>query len=111
MAVKIYVGNLPYKLSDSELKDLFGRFGMVESATIITDHHSGKSRGFAFVEMAKHSEACQAVRSLNGKEVLGRKLKVREAHSRKDKMSGPAGQSFHFGMRRGTRPGSLRRNF
>ena len=68
MAVKIYAGNLSNKLSDSKLECLFGQFEMVECAKPVMDHHAGKSRGFAFVEMTQPTEAYQAIRSLNGKD-------------------------------------------
>lgn len=79
MGKKIYVGNLSYNMDDQSLADLFSQFGTVESARIITDRESGRSKGFAFVEMASDSEAATAIEKLNGTEQLGRNLNVSEA--------------------------------
>ena len=79
--MKMYVGNLPWSVGDSELNELFGEFGTVESASVVTDRESGRSRGFGFVEMGQ-SEAQQAMAKLNGHTVEGRQLKVNEAQSK-----------------------------
>ncbi len=85
---KLYVGNLPYNFGDAEVKKLFTPFGQVLSAKVVTDAASGKSKGFAFVEM-NDGEATAALEQLNGTEVGGRSLKVDEAQPRRDGGGGP----------------------
>lgn len=80
--MNIYVGNLPYGLSDSELRDAFANFGEVSSVKILSDRETGRSRGFGFVEMPNQAEAEAAVANLNGKDVGGRPLRVNEARPR-----------------------------
>jgi len=80
---KLYVGNLPYNFGDAEVKKLFQPFGEVLSAKVITDSASGRSKGFAFVEM-NDGEATAAREQLNGSDVGGRALKVDEAQPRRD---------------------------
>lgn len=80
--MNIYVGNLSYSLSESELRDAFENFGAVSSAKILTDRETGRSRGFGFVEMPNQAEAEAAVANLNGKDVGGRPLRVNEARPR-----------------------------
>ncbi|MFC1654191.1 RNA recognition motif domain-containing protein [Myxococcota bacterium] len=77
--MKIYVGNLNYDTNDETLMTLFKEFGEVESAKVITDKYSGRSRGFGFVEMPESGDAQKAIEALNGREVDGRSLKVNEA--------------------------------
>jgi len=77
--MKIYVGNLNYDTNDETLLTLFKEYGEVESAKVITDKYSGRSRGFGFVEMPDSGEAQKAIEALNGHEVDGRTLKVNEA--------------------------------
>lgn len=79
MGKKIYVGNLSYNMDDQSLGDLFAAFGTVESAKVIMDRDTGRSKGFAFVEMASDSEAATAIEKLNGTEQLGRSMNVSEA--------------------------------
>lgn len=79
MGKKIYVGNLSYSLDDQSLADVFADFGAVESARIVTDRETGRSKGFAFVEMSTDDEAATAISKLNGVEVMGRALNVSEA--------------------------------
>lgn len=81
--MKLYVGNLPFSHNDFALEDLFSPFGEVSSAQVIIDHHSGRSRGFGFVEMVNSQEAQKAQQALNGCTVEGRDLVVNEA--RQDK--------------------------
>lgn len=81
---KIYVGNLPYEMDDNQLRELFSEFGEVQSASVITDKFSGKSRGFGFVELGD-SEAEKAVAERNGFDLQGRKLVVNEARPREEK--------------------------
>ena len=82
MSKKIYVGNMSYDTNDSSLNQLFSEFGEVVSTKIIEDRDSGRSKGFAFVEMVNDDEALKAISSLNGKEVNGRELKVNEAQDK-----------------------------
>jgi len=79
MAKKLYVGNLPYNTTADDLKSQFSQAGSVESATVITDRMSGRSKGFGFVEMATEEEAAKAIEMFNGKETEGRALTVNEA--------------------------------
>ena len=81
----IYVGNLPYQLTDVELDELFAEFGSVLNARVITDKYSGRSKGFGFVEMPNQEEAEEAIKQLDGKEVSGRNIKVNEAKPREDR--------------------------
>lgn len=83
--MNIYVGGLPYSLTERELEELFAEFGVVSSARIITDRDTRRSKGFGFVEMPNQAEAEEAVRQLEGKEVDGRNLKVNEAKPREDR--------------------------
>ncbi|HQZ82486.1 MAG TPA: RNA-binding protein [Pyrinomonadaceae bacterium] len=77
--MKLYVGNLSFNTSNQDLSDLFGAIGTVESANVIEDRETGRSRGFGFVEMASQADGENAISQLNGKEVDGRELKVNEA--------------------------------
>ena|SRR3989344_2619512 len=79
MAKKLYIGGLPYKTTDDELRDLFSKAGAVSSATVIKDKISGRSRGFGFVEYDSDSDAEKAIEMFNGKEFDGRNLTVNEA--------------------------------
>jgi RNA recognition motif-containing protein len=85
MAKNIYVGNLPYNMSDESLQDVFNPFGEVTSARVIKDKFTSRSRGFGFVEMANDDEADKAIAELNGKSIDGRDLKVSEARPREDR--------------------------
>jgi len=80
--MRIYVGNLNYDTNDESLLALFKEYGQVESAKVVTDKYSGRSRGFGFVEMPDSAEAQKAIEALNGQEVDGRTLKVNEARPR-----------------------------
>jgi RNA recognition motif-containing protein len=79
---KIYVGNLSFNMSDHDLNALFAEHGAVNSATIITDRETNRSRGFGFVEMENDAEAMQAIQAINDKEIDGRSLNVSEARPR-----------------------------
>lgn len=83
--MKIYVGNLPYGVSDSELAELFAEFGEVADATLIKDRQTGESKGFGFVEMPDNSQADQAIKALNDTNLKGRDIKVNQARPRSDK--------------------------
>ena len=82
--MNIYVGNLPYQLTEEELKETFEEFGEVESAKIIMDKYSGRSKGFGFVEMPNDEEAKQAIESMNDVDVKGRNIRVNQARERND---------------------------
>jgi RNA recognition motif-containing protein len=82
--MNIYVGNLPYGISENELQNAFAKFGSVTSVKIIMDKATGRSKGFAFVEMANSSEGNQAIKSLNETELSGRNIKVNEARPREE---------------------------
>lgn len=79
MGKKIYVGNLPFSATDQFLSDTFAKFGTVESAKIITDRDTGRSKGFGFVEMSSEAEAAEAIAKLNGTDYEGRAMTVNEA--------------------------------
>ena len=97
MSTKLYVGNLAFQTTSEELQSLFAQAGTVESASIVEDRMTGRSRGFAFVEMSTAEEANAAIEQLNGKEVGGRALKVNEAKPRENRGGGGRG----FGGNRG----------
>jgi RNA recognition motif-containing protein len=99
MSKRLYVGNLSWGTTEDSLKNLFSQFGKVDSASIITDRQTGRSRGFGFVEM---ENADEAVHQLNGKEFQGRHIKVSEATGRKPKSVGDYGHSGYGGQDEGT---------
>ena len=88
MGKRLYVGNLSYSLRTEELKDVFAEAGEVVYAKVVTDQESGRSKGFAFVEMATDDQAAEAIEKLNGREVGGRALKVTEANPRPERPAG-----------------------
>ena len=88
MGKKLYVGNLAYGVTDSTLLQLLEAHGTVQSAQVIMDRDTGRSKGFGFVEMGSDAEAQAAIQALNGKEVEGRALTVNEARPREDRPSG-----------------------
>ena len=100
MSMKLYVGNISFNTSNQDLNDLFGAIGTVESANIIEDRETGRSRGFGFVEMASQAEGENAIAQLNGKEVDGRALKVNEAKPQENR-SGGGGRGGYGGGNRG----------
>jgi RNA recognition motif-containing protein len=83
--MKLYVGNLSFQTSSYELEELFGSIGTVESASVVEDRETGRSRGFGFVEMASKEDGEKAIEEFNGKEVNGREIKVNEAKPREDR--------------------------
>ncbi len=91
MSMKLYVGNLSFNTSNQDLSDLFAPFGTVESANIVEDRETGRSRGFGSVEMSSKSEGEEAISSPNGKEVDGRSLTVNEAKPREARAGGGGG--------------------
>src|SRR6185369_14528525 len=88
MSTKLYVGNLAFQTTSQELQSLFAEAGKVESASVVEDRMTGRSRGFAFVEMSTADEANSAIEQFNGKEVGGRALKVNEAKPRENRSGG-----------------------
>ena len=104
MSMKLYVGNLSFQTSSNDLQELFAQAGTVESASVVEDRDTGRSRGFGFVEMATKEEGETAISQLNGKEVGGRSLTVNEARPREDRGNrGGGGGRGGFGGGRGGR--------
>ncbi len=99
MSMKLYVGNLAFATSSQELQELFAQAGTVQSASVIEDRDTGRSRGFGFVEMASKEEGEAAIAQLNGKEINGRALNVNEAKPRENR--GGGGGRGGFGGNRG----------
>jgi RNA recognition motif-containing protein len=99
MGTKLYVGNLSFRTTSDELRDAFAAVGTVESASVIEDRDTGRSRGFAFVEMATPEEAAKAIEEFNGKDFGGRNLTVNEAKPRADR--GGRGGGYGGGGGRG----------
>ena len=91
MSTKLYVGNLSFNTSTEDLEKMFSEFGTVQSTNIIEDRETGRSRGFAFVELSSKEEAQNAISSLNGKEIDGRELTVNEAKPREERSGGGGG--------------------
>ncbi|MBA2733658.1 MAG: RNA-binding protein [Acidobacteria bacterium] len=85
MSMKLYVGNLSFQTSSEDLQELFGQAGTVESASVVEDRETGRSRGFGFVEMASDEEGKAAIEKFNGQEINGRSLNVNEARPREDR--------------------------
>src|SRR3982751_2387864 len=85
MSMKLYVGNLSFQTSGEDLQQLFSQAGTVESASVVEDRETGRSRGFGFVEMSTSEEGQAAIQQFDGKEVNGRNLKVNEARPREDR--------------------------
>lgn len=92
MGRKLYVGNLPYRLRDSDLQDMFAEHGTVDSAQVIMDRDTGRSKGFGFVEMSSDQEAQAAISALNGRDLEGRSLTVNEARPREEGGGGGGGR-------------------
>ena len=97
MGKKLFVGNLPFSATDQTIKEAFSRCGTVESAKIITDRDTGRSKGFGFVEMSSDAEASDAISKLNGTELDGRAMSVSEAKPQAPREGGRGG----FGGRSG----------
>jgi RNA recognition motif-containing protein len=93
MSSKLYVGNLSFRTTQQDLEELFRQSGQVDSVNLVTDRETGRSRGFGFVEMSTKEEAQAAIRSLDGKEVGGRSLKVNEAKPKEDRGGFGGGRS------------------
>ena len=109
MGNKLYVGNLPFSATDDSLREMFGQAGQVESARIITDRDTGRSKGFGFVEMSTEQEASEAIRKFNGTELDGRSLTVNEARPMTPRDGG--GRGPRDGGGRGHRGGGGRQRW
>jgi RNA recognition motif-containing protein len=92
--MNIYVGNLPFSMTEEQLREMFESFGEIASVNIIKDKYSGESKGFGFVEMSDQDAGNSAIQGLNDHEVDGRRIKVSEAHPRKERggRGGPRGR-------------------
>ena len=101
MGKKLYVGNLTYSVADRDLEQIFAAHGTVQSAQVIMDRDTGRSKGFGFVEMGSDQEAQAAIAALNGKEHDGRALTVNEARPREDRGGGRGGYGGGGGGGRG----------
>ncbi|MFM7074877.1 MAG: RNA recognition motif domain-containing protein [Planctomycetaceae bacterium] len=97
MAMKLYVGNLNYQVTNASLEGLFAEFGAVRSAQVVMDRETGRSKGFGFVEMADDNAARAAIEGLHDREVDGRRLTVNEARPREER---PGGGRGGYGGRR-----------
>ena len=109
MGSKLYVGNLGYGVTDQDLEQMFAQYGTVQSAKVIMDRESGRSKGFAFVEMSNDSEAKAAIEALNGSEVGGRALTVNEARPKEDRGGSGGGGGYGGGGDRSGGGGGKRR--
>lgn len=92
MGKKIYVGNLSFNIDSDQLSDVFAEFGTVDSANVITDRETGRSKGFGFVEMSAEAEAQAAISKLNGMELAGRAMNVSEAKPQEPRSGGGGGR-------------------
>lgn len=95
--MKLYVGNISFDTTEQDLEELFGEIGTVQSANIITDRDTGRSRGFGFVELSSKEEGQNAIEQFDGKEVDGRALKVNEAKPRENRGGGGGGGRGGYG--------------
>ena len=100
MGKKIFVGNLSFNTTSADLESLFSEHGTCESATVVTDRETGRSRGFGFVEMSSASEADKAIATLNGRDIGGRQINVNEAKPREGGNGGRPGSGGGFSRRR-----------
>lgn len=97
----IFVGNLPYQITENELETAFSEFGAVERVSIVRDRDTGQSRGFAFVEMTNGNEAANAINAINGRQLNGRALNVNEARPREERRPGGGGGGGGYGGGKG----------
>jgi cold-inducible RNA-binding protein len=107
MSMKLYVGNLAFQTTDEDLLQLFSQAGAVESAQVVTDRDTGRSRGFGFVEMSSKAEGEAAIAQFNGVEINGRSLTVNEARPRENRGGGGFGGGGGRGGGRGGRGGGF----
>jgi RNA recognition motif-containing protein len=105
VAKRLYVGNLSYSMSDSDLRALFEQHGSVTSAQVVMDRDTGRSKGFGFVEMGSEQDAQSAINALNGQEINGRALAVNEARPREERGGGGGGGGRGYGGGGGGRGG------
>lgn len=103
MGKKLYIGNLSFQATEQELSDSFAQFGTVESVRIITDRDTGRSKGFAFVEMSTDEEAADVIEKMNGASLGGRPLKISEARPQENRGGGGGGGGGFRGGRGGGR--------
>ncbi|MBN1263065.1 MAG: RNA-binding protein [Candidatus Pacebacteria bacterium] len=103
MAKKLYVGGLPYSVTNAQLEEIFSKFGKIVSCAVITDRYSGQSKGFGFVEMENDAEADEAIAKLNDTEVEGRKIIVNVARPKEDRPRFDNRQGGFGGDSRGSR--------
>ena len=101
MSMKLYVGNLSFQTSSEDLQQLFAQAGTVESATVVEDRDTGRSRGFGFVEMASKEDGEKAIQQFNGTDLNGRNLTVNEARPREDRGNRGGGGRGGYGGNRG----------
>ncbi|HNB71699.1 MAG TPA: RNA-binding protein [Acidobacteriota bacterium] len=99
--MKLYVGNLSFKTVEEDLSQLFAQAGTVDSATVVVDRETGRSRGFGFVEMASKEDGMRAISQFHGTELDGRTLTVNEARPREERGGGNRGGGFGGGGHRG----------
>jgi len=97
MGRKLYVGNLPFRVDDAALSEIFTRAGTVESATVARDQSTGRARGFGFVEMASDEEAQRAIETLNNSDIEGRTIVVNEARPKTERAGGGGGGGRGYG--------------
>jgi cold-inducible RNA-binding protein len=101
MSMKLYVGNLAFQTTSEDLQQLFAQAGTVESASVIEDRETGRSRGFGFVEMSSKEEGAAAIEQFNGQDLGGRALNVNEAKPREERGDNRGGNRFGGGNRSG----------
>jgi RNA recognition motif-containing protein len=102
MGSRLYVGNLPFDTTENDLQDMFAQAGAVTSVELVQDRQTGKSRGFAFIQMGSDADAQKAIETLNGKDVGGRAMTVNEARPREER-GGGGGGGFRGGRGGGRR--------
>ena len=108
MGNKLYVGNLSYSVNDASLSELFSQVGTVQSANVIIENNTGRSKGFGFVEMSTDEEAAEAIKKFDGQEHDGRQLKVSEAKPKAPRTGGFGGGGGRGGSRGGSGGGGRR---
>jgi RNA recognition motif-containing protein len=95
--MNLYVGNLPYRITEDQLREVFEELGKVSSCTIVKDKVTGQSKGFGFLEMPEASAGEAAIHNLNGRELMGRKINVNEARPRENRPAGRGPQAYSGG--------------
>ena len=102
---KLYVGNLPFSITEQQMKDLFSAYGEITEATVVTDKYTGRSRGFGFVTLSDDEAAAKAITEMNGKDIEGRQIVVNEAKPMGDRPAGGGGFRGRGGGRGGSSGG------